>query len=232
MCAGLLAGCAQLEGIDFERILAAGAPLDQTTVASGLKQALEVGTERTVSTLSAPGGFSDDPAIRLPLPEALDPLTGTLRKIGFAGQADALEVSMNVAAEAATAKALPIFTSAITSMSIADAFAILKGPDDAATNYFRERTSDELRGAFKPIVWNAMQEVGLYAIYQELVAQYERIPFVKPPAVDLESYVTDRTLAAVFGQVALEEARIREDPAARSTALLRQVFGAAGTSSP
>jgi hypothetical protein len=228
----LSSGCAELQKLDLEGILAAGAPLDQQTVASGLKQALDVGVERTVSTLSARGGFSNDPRVRLTLPKELDPLAKTLRAVGLGSQVDALEVSMNVAAEAAAARALPVFTSAITSMSIGDAFTILNGPDDAATRYFRDRTSDELRRQFEPIVATAMQEVGLWAIYQELIARYERIPFVNLPSLDLVEYVTDGTLAALYGQLALEEARIREDPAARSTALLRRVFGAEATTTP
>jgi hypothetical protein len=228
----LASGCAELQKLDLEGILAAGAPVDQATVSSGLRQALDVGVERTVSMLSSPGGFSNDPAIRLTLPKQLDPLAKTLRTVGFSEQVDSLEVTMNVAAEAAAKKALPIFTSAIQSMSIGDAFAILNGPDDAATSYFRDHTSDELRHEFVPVVATAMQEVGFWAIYQELIAQYERIPFVQLPSLDLVEYVTNGTLAALYGQLAVEEARIREDPAARSTALLRRVFGAETQSTP
>jgi hypothetical protein len=224
----VLAGCAELEGFDLGGILAAGAPLDEATVASGLRQALEVGTERTTSTLSAPGGFSQSSLFRLRLPEALDPLATTLRTVGLSAQVDALEDSMNRAAEEAAGAALPVFTSAITSMSISDAFAILNGADDAATSYFREHTSEELRRRFSPIAESAMRDVGLYATYEQLVTQYERIPFTKPPAVDLEQYVADQTLAALFSEIAKEEARIREDPAARSTELLRRVFAGAG----
>ena len=220
-------GCAELEGVDFGQILAAGAPLDENTVASGLKQALQVGTERTTEILSAPGGFSANPALRLRLPGSLGKFADTLRVVGFGAQVDALELAMNEAAEAAAEEAVPVFASAITSMSISDAFAILNGPEDAATQYFRERTSGELRSRFEPITNAAMQKVGLYEIYGELVARYEAIPFTKPPAFDLEDYVADQTLSALFGELAKEEARIREDPAARSTALLRRVFGAA-----
>ena len=136
---------------------------------------------------------------------------------------------MNLAAERAAAEAVPVFASAITSMTIADAFQILNGPDDAATSYFKERTSAELRTRFEPVAARAMEEVGLYGIYRELLARYERIPLMKPPIVDLEQYVSDRTLDALFAEVAKEEARIRQDPAARSTALLRRVFGSVAT---
>jgi hypothetical protein len=221
------AGCAELEGVDLGRILSGGAPLDESTVASGLKQALEVGTERTTEVLSAPGAFSANPALRLRLPGPLGQFAGTLRAVGFGARVDELEGAMNEAAEQATAEAVPVFTSAIRTMSISDAFGILDGPDDAATRYFQAKTSTELRSRFAPVVNEAMQQVGLYAIYAELVARYDAIPFTKPPAFDLEDYVTEQTLSALFGELARQETLIRADPAARSTALLRRVFGAA-----
>jgi len=229
-------GCAEMQamGIDLDQMLGAGGPLDSNTVALGLKQALEVGTQRTTTTLSRPGAFGNDPILRLRLPGQLGQFAQVLRGVGFAAQVDQLEDSMNRAAEQAAAKAVPVFTQAISTMTIADAFEILNGPDDAATRYFQDRTSAELRSRFEPVAALAMQEVGLYGVYQDLVARYEQIPFMKPPAVDLEGYVADQTLSALFAEVAKEEARIREDPAARSTALLRRVFGtpaasAAGT---
>lgn len=231
----LFLGCAEMRaqmeatGIDLNDILVAGAPLDGATVASGLKQALEVGTERTTTTLSRPGAFANDPILRLRLPGELGRVAEVLRGVGFGAQVDALENSMNRAAEEAAAQAVPVFTSAITQMTIADAFQILNGPDDAATQYFRERTSDTLRARFRPVATRAMREVGLYGVYTEIIARYEQIPFTKPPAVDLEGYVADQTLAALFTEIAKEEGRIRADPAVRSTALLRRVFGAVGT---
>lgn len=216
----------------LDEVLGAARPLDRTTVASGLKQALEIGTRRTTSTLSSRGGFGENPALRLRLPGELGRMAAGLRQIGFGGQVDALEDSMNRAAEQAAGKAVPIFASAITSMSITDAFEILNGPEDAATRYFQERTSDALRREFSPVAASAMREVGLYEAYRDLVTRYEAIPFAKPPALDLEAYVTDQTLAGLFGELAQEEARIRQDPGARSTALLRRVFGAASTAAP
>lgn len=216
-------------GIDLNQILGAGAPLDGTTVATGLKQALEVGTQRTTATLSRAGAFGDSPVLRLELPGEMGRLAEVLRTVGFSAQVDALEDSMNLAAEQAAAKAVPVFTSAIASMTIADAFEILNGSEDAATRYFQDRTSAELKSRFKPVAATAMQQVGLYDIYQQVIGRYNQIPFTKPPAVDLESYVADQTLAALFGEIAKEEARIRQDPAARSTTLLRRVFGSTGT---
>lgn len=226
-------GCAEMQamGLDLSQVLAADAPLDGTTVAQGLKQALEVGTRRTTSTLSRQGAFGDDPILRLRLPGELGRVAQVLRGVGLGAQVDQLEDSMNRAAEQAAAKAVPVFMQAISTMTIADAFEILNGPEDAATRYFQQRTSQELRNQFEPVAALAMQEVGLYSVYQQLLARYEQIPFTKPPAVDLESYVADQTLSALFSELAREEARIREDPAARSTALLRRVFGTPAASS-
>lgn len=221
------AGCAGLEGMDLEGLLLGTGPPDEGTVATGLKQALQVGTERTTSTLSAPGGFASDPRLRLRLPGELGQLAQGLRTIGLGAQVDALETSMNEAAEQAAAQAAPVFASAIRSMSITDAFAILNGSEDAATRYFQDRTSDALRARFEPVVSASIARVGLYGLYSKLLARYEAIPFAtKRPSLDLEAYVTDRTLEGLFSRLATEEARIREDPGARTTALLRRVFGA------
>ena len=221
--------CAEFSAVDFAEVLAAGGgaglPLDQATVTRGLKQALDVGTRRTTATLSARGGFGRNPVLRLRLPGELGTMAQGLRTIGFGAQVDALEDSMNRAAEEAAGRAVPVFASAIGSMTVADAFEILRGPEDAATRYFQDRTSAALRRQFQPIAASAMQQTGLYDAYRQLVAQYETIPFAKPPALNLEQYVTDQTLSALFGEIAKEEALIRRDPAARSTALLRRVFG-------
>ena len=228
---GLFSSCAEMQmqmdamGIDLDQILAAGAPLDGSTVAMGLKQALEVGTQRTTTTLSKEGAFGNDPILRLSLPGEMGRLAQVLRGVGFGAQVDQLEDSMNRAAEEAAAQAVPVFTGAIAQMTIADAFEILNGSDDAATQYFQAKTSDTLRARFKPVAAQAMERVGLYSIYRDIVARYEQIPLMKPPAVDLESYVADQTLVALFAEIAKEEAKIRQDPAARSTALLRRVFG-------
>lgn len=224
--------CAELAGVNFGDVLSAGMPLDQTTVANGLKQALDVGTQRTTSRLSAQGGFGSNPLLRLSLPGELGVVANSLRQVGLGAQVDALEESMNRAAEQAAARAVPVFASAIRSMTIADAFSILNGPEDAATQYFQQRTSASLRREFAPVTASAMQQVGLYDAYRQLVSRYNAIPFTKPPALDLEAYVTDQTLQGLFGEIAKEEARIRQDPGARSTALLRRVFGAVGSPAP
>jgi hypothetical protein len=224
----LLVACAGLEGLDLsalEQILTGGT-LDESTVAAGLAEALEVGSERACSELARPGGFSGNPLLRLSLPAELDPLTRSLRSVGLGSQIDRLEDAMNLAAERAAGEAVPVFVDAIRALTIRDAFEILDGPDDAATVYLREQTGAPLRARFEPVVTGAMEAVGLYRIYAELVVRYEALPFAKPAAPDLDAYVTDRALDGLFETLAAEEARIRADPAARTTALLRRVFGA------
>jgi len=224
-------GCAEL-GIDpgaMDQILgAAGGPssgLDEGTVASGLKEALRVGTERSVAQTSRAGGFLDDPLLHIVLPDELDTLARGLRAVGMGSQVDALEVSMNRAAEQASGEAKAVFWQAVSSMSISDAYGILNGPDDAATSYFRSRTEGTLRERFSPVVERAMQEVGLYRTYDALVARYSALSLFQSPTVELNRYVTDETLDGLFSVLAQEEQRIRTDPLARSSELLRTVFG-------
>lgn len=231
MCAGG-SGCAELSALDISLPDFAGGALNESTVAAGLRQALQVGSERASSLLARDGGFARNPVLRLSLPDELHNVAKTLRAVGFGSQVDALELSMNRAAESAVGEAVPIFTNAIQSMTIADAFSILNGPDDAATEYFRVRTSEALRARFTPIAQQGMREVGLYRTYEEIKTLYERIPLTTMPAPDLERHVTDRALAGLFTELAKEEAKIRADPAARTTALLRRVFGSVGAENP
>ena len=207
-------GCAGLTVEDLAQIALQTGPLDETTVASGLREALRVGSGRAANSLSQTGGFSEDPLLRLALPDQLDPLARTMRSVGFGAQVDELELAMNRAAEAAAGQAVPVFATAVSSMTLEDAFAILNGPDDAATQYFQRATSDELRSRFAPVVQRAMGQVGLYDAYRQLISRYEAVPFAKQLDLDLEGHVADRTLDGLFGALAEEERRIREDPAA------------------
>ncbi len=222
---GFSLGCAELGGLQLPLPGFPGGVIDEQTVASGLREALRVGTERASNALSTPGGFSNDPLLRLALPREFDEVASALRGLGLGKPVDDLEHAMNRAAEAAAAEAVPVFASAITSMSIADAFAILNGERDAATNYFRVHTEQALRARFVPIAERGMRSVGLYRIYEDIVQAYERIPFRTMPAPDLEAHVANAALAGLFSELAKEEGRIRDDPAARTTELLRRVFG-------
>ena len=227
----LCASCAELQQVDWEAVLEASAPLTEDTAAAGLKEALAVGSERAPPALSRAGGFSANPALRLSLPKELDGLARTLRKVGFSRPVDELEAAMNRAAEQAAGEAVPVFADAIRSMTLQDALGILRGADDAATRYFQDATSASLRERFAPVAEKAMAEVGVYDAYRDVVARYDAIPFaVKPKAPRLEDAVVDGALAGLWQTLAEEERRIREDPAARTTALLRRVFSETGAS--
>lgn len=204
---------------------ASSAALDEPTIVSGLKQALEVGTRNAVDLTSRQDGFWGNDLIRIPLPESLDKMAGALRSVGFGAQVDELEVKMNRAAEQAASEAAPVFGSAIRSMSFADARTILGGNDTAATDYFRDRTQEELTRRFEPIVGAQMEQVGLARLYDSLAARYSALSFGTGSAPELRSYVTQEALDGLFTMLAQEEQRIRTDPSARVTELLQRVFG-------
>ncbi len=216
-------------GTDLELlgdILDTHAPLDEGTVAAGLREALEVATGRSVEQLSTVDGFLGDALLRIAIPEQFETVATTLRQLGPGAQVNEFETAMNRAAESASAEARPVFWNEIRRLSIADAFAILNGGERAATNYFRSRTEAELQALFKPIVQEKMEAVGLYRIYGELADRYNAIPFVETPAIDLDTHITEGALYGLFSVLGNEEARIRRDPVARSSALLKRVFGA------
>jgi len=205
-------------------ILAAGA-LSAATTASGLKDALRVATEQAVESTSKTGGFLDNPQIRIPLPGKLETMATALRAVGIGAQVDELEVAMNHAAEKAAGEATPVFTKALTDMSFKDAAGILNGGDTAATRYFQKTTSAELKTRFRPIVDQAMAQTGVVKQYDALVASYASTPFASAPKLDLGGYVTDEALSGLFKVMGDEEKQIRKDPAARTTSLLKEVFG-------
>ncbi len=231
---GLLAfGCAQDGSVAWDQVLGTmqsaggipGAPLSDSTIVSGLKQALQVGTKNAVNTTSSVDGFLANELIRINSPEQLTTMTKGLRAIGMGRQVDELEVAMNRAAEKAAGEATNVFITSLKQMSFADARGILQGSDTAATEYFQRTTSDDLRSRFSPIVDSKMQEVGLATMYNNLTSKYNALPFTTKPALNLNQYVTDQTLIGLFKVVATEEQKIRQDPAARVTPLLKQVFG-------
>ncbi len=202
----------------------AAASLDSTD-ASGLKEALRLASERAVQATSSPNGFLDNAKIRIGLPGSLGKMASGLRAIGMGGQVDELEVTMNHAAEKAAGEATPVFVDAISQMSIQDASGIVTGGDTAATDYFKKTTSATLRERFRPIVDQAMQSVGVTKQYDALVGRYKSIPFSSAPKLDLTGYVTDQALAGLFTVVGEQEQKIRTNPAARTSDLLKQVFG-------
>jgi uncharacterized protein DUF4197 len=206
-------------------IVAYSTQLSDATTSSGLKDALKVATERAVSATSKDGGFLNDPKIRIKLPGKLETMATGLRAVGMGGQVDELEVAMNHAAEKAAGEATPVFVDAIQGMSFEDAAGIVRGNDTAATSYFKKKTTAPLTTKFRPIVDEAMKNVGVTKLYESLVSQYTSTPFASAPKLDLNGYVTERALSGLFTVVGDEEKRIRKDPVARSTDLLKQVFG-------
>jgi hypothetical protein len=207
-------------------VLLAASPPSESTTASALKEALRVATERAVQSTSRTNGFLDNPKIRIGLPGKLSSAATALRGIGLGAQVDELETAMNHAAEKAAREATPVFVDAIGKMSFQDASGILQGGDTAATEYFEKTTTEPLRARFSPIVAQAMKSVGVNKLYEQLVGSYtSAVPFASAPKLDLNGYVTDETLDGLFTVVGEEEKKIRSNPAARATDLLKQVFG-------
>lgn len=199
--------------------------LSSEEVGSGLKEALRVGTETVVANLGQPGGFNLDPQIHIPLPGQLDKVRDLLGKIGMDSMLADLENELNEAAEIATPKARELFVQAISEMTLDDVMAIYRGPDDAATQYFRSKMGAPLGAAMKPVVDESLADVGAVTTYDSAMERYNSIPFAPGVDVDLSEYVVDKGMDGIFFYLAKEEAAIREDPAKRTTDLLKRVFG-------
>jgi hypothetical protein len=204
---------------------ATGAGLDDSTIASGLKDALSVGTENAVSLVSKAGGYFGNEVIKILLPENIQKAAQLVAKMGYQKQVDDFILSMNSAAEKAAPKAVPYFVDAIKAMSIEDARKILSGSDTAATEYFKSKTSSKLYDAFKPSVSESMNQVGVTNAYNAMMDKVPSSPLGKPESVDLNHYVTTKALDGLFLMVGQEEQKIRTNPMARTTDLLKQVFG-------
>lgn len=194
-------------------------------IESGLREALKVGTQNAANITGQLDGFLGNEAIKIMMPEKLQTLDSALRMVGFGPKLDEFVVSMNRAAEQAAPLAKPIFEEAITQMSFEDVKRIFEGGDTAATDYFKEKTSNKLAAAFRPKVEEAMSQVGVTQQYKELVGRYSAIPFVKSEMFDLDQYVVNGGLdGGLFHVLAEEEQKIRTDPTARVTDLLQEVF--------
>ncbi len=209
--------------------LPAGAPgagaLDNDTIISGLKEALTVGTGKAVTSTSKVDGYFANQAIKILMPEKIQKVADFAGKFGYQKQVDEFVLSMNRAAEKAAPAAREYFVGAIKEMTIDDARKIWQGSDTAATEYFKSKTSDKLYTAFKPIVSQSMDQVGTTHAYKEMMGKYTSIPFMKAESFDLDHYVTTKSLDGLFYVVGQEEKAIRTNPAARTTDLLKKVFG-------
>lgn len=199
--------------------------LTNADIASGLREALRVGTANVVSQLGKKNGYYRDPKAHIPLPESLAGIRDTLARVGLSESLDDLELRMNRAAEAATPRAKALFIEAIQNMTLDDVRRIYNGPEDAATRYFQSQMSDPLAREFSPIVTSSLAEVGAVRTYDRIMDDYRRIPFVPDIKANLSEHVVDHAIDAIFDYLAEEEAAIRQNPARRTTELLRKVFG-------
>jgi len=199
--------------------------LGDAKIGQALKQALQVGTENAVKLTGKQDGYFRNEAIKILLPERVKRLEQPLRLVGYGPQVDELVLSMNRAAEQAAPAAKQIFFDAIGDMTIDDARKILNGPQTAATDYFKTKTTTNLTTAFKPIVDRSMSQVGVTRQYDELLNRAKAIPFVNVEQYDLDNYVVGKALDGLFHVVGEEEVKIRTNPQARVTDLLREVFG-------
>ncbi|MCX5814032.1 MAG: DUF4197 domain-containing protein [Proteobacteria bacterium] len=205
---------------------AIGSDKDDKTIVSGLKEALSIGTGNAVASTSKIDGYFKNQIIKILLPDKIQDAANILGKVGYQKQVDNFVLSMNRAAETAAPKAKSFFVDAIKAMTFEDAKNILSSGDTAATDYFKSKTFNKLYDAFKPIVAKSMNEVGATRSYKEMTGKYtSAVPFGKMESLDLDQYVTNKSLDGLFYMVGQEEKKIRTDPVAQVTDLLKKVFG-------
>jgi hypothetical protein len=213
---------------DIAQKLGFGSGLTDSKINAGLKQALQIGAETSVKLVGRKDGYYGNPAIKILMPRNLQSLEKGLRLVGYGPKIDDFDLSMNRAAEAAAPAARKIFVDAITVMSFDDARHILSGGENAATDYFKQKTTPQLTAAFRPVVDKTMAQNGVTKQYNALVKQYKSIPFTKNQDLDITNYVVGKALDGLFYEVGEEERKIRQDPAKQTTALLKEVFGHSG----
>lgn len=200
--------------------------LTNDEVISGLKEALSVGVDNAGKSASMIDGFNKNGLIRIPFPAEADKMQKSLRKVGMGKQVDEFELVLNRAAEEAAKEAAPLFLLAIKSMTVKDGLSILKGEDNAATSYLEASTKDSLYATFRPIVEKALQTVNITKYWSPLASGYNKIPLTTKVNLDLEDYTTEKAMEGLFKLLELEEKKIREEPSARVSDLLKKVFGA------
>lgn len=220
-----LALCLALPFSVGEAALPQGGGLSDSKIVAGLKEALEVGTGNAVNLTGRVDGYFANAAIKILLPRQLDTVGKGLRAVGQGRMVDEFVLSMNRAAEKAAPQARKIFVDALKQMTFTDARKILTGGDTAATEYFKDRTSDRIATAFRPIIEKSMDEVGATRQYKELIGRFQNIPFAKTQSLDIDNYVVGKALDGLFYMVGEEEKKIRKNPVARVSSILRDVFG-------
>lgn len=199
-------------------------PVTELEVIKGLKQALEVGITKGANVVSKVDGYNANTNIRIPFPPDVKKVENTLRDVGLGKEIDKLVVNINRGAEEAAKGAANIFISAITKMTITDAMNILKGQDNAATNFLKRTTTQELYNSFRPVIETSLNKVGVTRNWDDIVGKYNKVPFAKKVNPDLADYVTNEALSGLFFMVEKEEKKIRKNPVARTTDILKRVF--------
>jgi len=201
-----------------------GSGLTNTEITNGLREALNVGTNNATGSASKLNGFLNNPLIKIPFPPEVKIVETKARQYGMGSQVDRFVTTMNRAAEEASKQAAPVFINAIKGMTITDGLSILKGGENAATTFLQDKTSTELSNKFSPIVRTAMNKVELTKYWAPIIKAYNKIPGVAKKNPNLEQYVTQKALEGLFKLIAQEESKIRKDPAARISDILKKVF--------
>lgn len=220
----LLLSCAELQQVVNTIPTETGIGMDSTTIANGLRQALDKGIDKQVTKLTQKDGFYKNQLVKIMLPSELQKVDQGLRDIGLGSLADEGIKALNRAAEDAVKEATPIFVSAVKEITFADAKNILLGPDNAATNYLEQRTTSALYSKFNPVIKQSFSKVGADQIWTNIITKYNSLPFVTKVNPDLTDYVTTEALQGVYKMISVEEKDIRNNISARTTTLLRQVF--------
>jgi hypothetical protein len=202
------------------------ADLSQSDASGGLKDALTQGAKVAVQQLGKPGGFSNNPDVRIELPGNLGKAAKTMKMMGMGAQVDQLEASMNKAAEAAVPQAQALLVDSVKKMTVQDAKSILSGPQDSATQYLNKTSREQIRAKFLPIVKKATDQVGLAKQYNSFAGQAASFGVIDAKSANIENYVTEQALDGLFAMIAEQEASIRENPAGAATSLAKKVFGA------
>lgn len=222
VCILTLSACAELQSVVDSLPNQVG--VDNATIASGLRQALDFGIEKQVSKLTQKDGFYGNQLVKILLPEELQKVDRTLRNVGLGSLADEGLKVLNRAAEDAVSEATPIFVDAVKGITFTDAKNILLGNDTAATSYLQNRTQTALYAKFNPVIQNSFSKVGADKIWNDLITRYNALPLTNDVNPDLTDYVTNEALKGVYTMIAVEEKDIRNNFAARTTALLKRVF--------
>lgn len=232
VCLGLLSQACSAQKLNLKGITdqvnntISGKPsLSNDDIVKGLKEALTIGGDNASSLASKVDGYYKNPSIIIPFPPEARDMEQKLRKIGMSEQVDEFVMTLNRAAEEAAKEAAPIFKAAVRNMTITDGINILKGSDDAATVYLKNTTSSQLVEKFKPVIQAALLKVEITKYWKPLMTRYNRIPFVRKMNPNLEDYVTQKAIQGMFFLIAQEELKIRKDPVARVTDILKKVFG-------